>query len=84
MIALENSSFSLQEKIDYFKNKWKKDNLFGLTLGMIIIIVIIGLGFRYGAKYVLLGSIIEFAFSLYEHNRMMKYIENNAYRKIEK
>ena len=84
MIALENSSFSLQEKIDYFKNKWKKDNRFGLTLGMIIIIVIIGLGFRYGAEYALLGSIIGFAFSLYEHNRMMKYIKNNAYKKIEK
>lgn len=84
MSALENSSFSLQEKINYFKKKWKKDNRFSLTLGMIVILVIIGLGFIYGTEYILLGSIIGFAFSLLEYNRMMIYIENNAYRKIEK
>ena len=84
MSALENSSFSLQEKINYFKKKWKKDNRFGLTVGMIVILVIIGLGFIYGTEYILLGSIIGFAFSLFEYNRMMIYIENNAYRKIEK
>lgn len=84
MSALENSSFSLQEKINYFKKKWKKDNHFGLTIGMIVILVIIGLGFIYGTEYILLGSIIGFAFSLFEYNRMMIYIENNAYRKIEK
>ena len=84
MSALENSSFSLQEKIDYFKKKWKKDHCFGLTFGMIVILVIIGLGFIYGPEYILLGSIMGFAFSLFEYNRMMIYIENNAYRKIEK
>lgn len=70
-----------QEKIDYFKKKWKKDNRFGITLEMIVILIIIGLGFIYGTEYILLGSIIGFAFSGYEYNRMMKYVEDNAYKK---
>jgi len=84
MNALENSNFSLQEKIDYFKKKWKKDNSFGLTIGMIIILGVIGLGYIYDALYALLGAIIGFVFSIYEYNRMMIYVENNAYKKIEK
>lgn len=39
--ALENSTFTLEEKIKYFKSKWKKDHRFDLTLGMIVILVLL-------------------------------------------
>lgn len=79
--ALENSTFILKDKIDFFKRKWKKDHTFELTLGMIIIITIICVGFYYKNELVLLGSIIGFIYSVVIYNRMMSYIERNAYGK---
>ena len=79
--ALENSTFTLKDKIDFFKRKWKKDHTFELTLGMIIIITIICVGFYYKNELVLLGSIIGFIYSVVIYNRMMSYIERNAYGK---
>ncbi len=77
--TIKSSAFDLKDRIEFFKKKWKKDNRFGLTLGMIVILVIIVLGFFYGAEFTLIGAIAGFAFAIYEHNRMMIYIENHAY-----
>ena len=82
--ALEDSSFSLQEKIDYFKKKWKKDNIFNLSFGMGISLVIICIGFLYNTEYIFLGSTIGLSFMFFEYNRMMIYIENNAYKQKRK
>ena len=43
--ALENSSFTLKEKIKYYSNKWDKEHFFELTIAMIIIVGFIIYGF---------------------------------------
>ena len=59
--ALENSSFTLKEKIDFYKKKWKKEHISKMILCLISwLILIVAL------------------------NQMMIYVENNAYKKIEK
>ncbi len=79
--ALENSAFTLKDRIDFFKSKWEKDHLFELLLTIIIIVFFIMYGFikDNGIQY------IAMAFGLItgaiENNRKMAYIESHAYGK---
>lgn len=79
--ALENSIFTLKDKIDFFKRKWQKEHFFELTIVMITIIFFIIYGFikNNGLQY--LFMIIGFISGIIENNRMMSYIERNAYGK---
>ena len=82
--ALENSSFTLKEKIKYYSNKWDKEHFFELTIVMIIIVSFIIYGFikDNGIQYIFM--IIGFTYGIWENNRKKAYIEKNAYRKIKK
>ena len=82
--ALENSSFTLKEKIKYYSNKWDKEHFFELTIAMIIIVGFIIYGFikDNGIQYIFM--IIGFTYGIWENNRKKVYIEQNAYRKIKK
>ena len=82
--ALENSSFTLKEKIKYYSNKWDKEHFFELTIVMIIIVSFIIYGFikDNGIQYIFM--IIGFTYDLWENNRQKAYIEKKAYRKIKK
>ena len=85
--ALENSSFSLQEKIHYYKNKWKKEHILSFILSGIIWIVLLIALKLYDVDVSLMGSIggiLCVLFYIVHYNKMMIYVENNAYRKIEK
>lgn len=79
--ALENSVFTLKDKIDYFKRKWQRDHFFELTLTMIIIVFFIIYGFIKDNDFQYLFMIIGLISSIIENNRMMAYIECNAYGK---
>ncbi|MBQ9659156.1 MAG: helix-turn-helix transcriptional regulator [Clostridia bacterium] len=81
--ALENSSFSLKEKIDFYKNKWKKEHFFELTIEMLLILLIIGVGFYFNNEFVLLGAILGFIYCRVNYKRIMAYIENHVCRKFE-
>lgn len=87
MSALENSSFSLQEKITYFKKKWKKEHISSFIIsGLVWIALFIALKF-YNVDSLLMGAIgvlLCVLFYMVHYNRMMIYVENNAYRKIKK
>lgn len=82
--ALENSTFTLKDKIDFFKKKWEKDHVFELTLMMIVIVFFIIYGFikDNGVQY--LFMIIGLVSGVIENNKMMAYIERNAYGKNSK
>ena len=82
--ALENSSFTLEEKIKYFGKKWDKEHFLELTIDMIIIVVFIIYGFikDNGIQYIFM--IIGFTYGIWENNRKQTYIEKNAYRQIHK
>ncbi len=77
--ALENSVFTLKDKIDFFKKKWEREHLFELILVMIVIVFFIIYGFikDNGLQYIFM--IIGFVSGIIENNKKMSYIEKNAY-----
>lgn len=79
--ALENSVFTLKDKIKYFKKKWEKEHFLFLTIWMLIIVFFIILGFIKDNGLQYLFMIIGFISGIVENNRMMAYIEKNAYGK---
>ncbi len=79
--ALENSTFTLKERIAYFKKKWEKEHFFELTITMIIIVFFIIYGFIKDNGWQYLFMIIGFISGVIENNRMLGYIEKNAYGK---
>ena len=87
MNALENSSFSLKEKIAYYKKKWKKEHIFKFVIAMISwIVLVISLKIQNVDFYLIgtIGGLLALLFYIVLYNRMMIYVENNAYKKIEK
>lgn len=80
--ALESSTFTLEEKIQYYKKKWKKDHRFSLTLGMIIILGLLFF-FKDNMDILLIIIIGSFIWSVSINNRMMTYVENHAYKRID-
>lgn len=77
--ALENSVFTLKERINYFKNKWQKEHFFELTIEMIIIVAAIIFGFIYQNGLQFLAIFAGFIWGIFENNRQMAYVEKHAY-----
>ena len=87
MSALENSSFSLQEKINFFKKKWKKEHISTIVIAVIFWVVLLAALKLQNVDFSLIctiGSLLSVLLYIVLYNRMMIYVENNAYRKIEK
>ena len=80
--ALENSSFTLKDKIEYYGNKWDKDHFFELTTTMIIIVGFIIYGFVKDNGIQFIFMIVGFTYGIWETNRKKAYIERNAYKQI--
>lgn len=86
VMALNNSAFTLKEKIAFFKKKWLREHI---TTIVLCIVVWIGIMIWAAQKlkdsnyFVLLGaigSVLAVLFYVVLYNRMMIYVENNAYR----
>lgn len=77
--ALENSAFTLKDKIDFYKKKWEKDHLFAILLIVLIIVFFIIYGFikDNGVQYVFM--VIGLICGVIENNKKDAYIEKNAY-----
>ena len=87
MNALENSSFTLQEKIIYYKKKWKKEHISTMVFATISwVVLLVALKFQEADASLIgtIGGLLAILFYVILHNRMMIYVENNAYKKIEK
>ena len=84
--ALDNSTFTLKEKIAFFKKKWSKEHIATIILcvvAWICIIVWTALKLRENDAYKLLGAIgsmLAILFYVVLRNRMMIYVEDHAYR----
>ena len=84
--ALDNSTFTLKEKIAFFKKKWLKDHIAAIVLcvmAWIGIIVWTAQKLRGSDAYPLLGAIgsmLAILFYVVLRNRMMIYVEDHAYR----
>lgn len=82
--ALENSSFTLKDKIKYYSDKWDKDHLIELTIITIIIAGFIIFGFikDNGLQYIFM--IVGVISGIIEKNVKQAYIDRNAYKQIDK
>ena len=84
--ALDNSAFTLKEKIAFFKKKWLKEHIATIVLHVVAwigIIVWTAQKLRGSDAYPLLGTIgsmLAIIFYMVLRNRMMIYVEKHAYR----
>lgn len=85
--VLENSSFTLEEKKNFFKRKWKKEHKSKMVLCLISLIVLMIVLKLQNVEIYLIGTIVGMLSMLYYvilYNQMMIYVEKNAYRRIER
>lgn len=80
--ALENSSFTLKEKIKYYGDKWDKEHFFELTIATLVIAGFIIYGFIKNNGIQFIFMIVCFIYGIWEKNRKQAYIERNAYKQI--
>ena len=80
--ALNNSIFTLKERIAFFKKKWLCEHIATIVLCIVVWIGIM-LWVALNNSYALLGaigSVLAVLFYVFLYNRMMVYVENHAYR----
>ena len=80
--ALNSSTFTLKEKIAFFKKKWLREHIATIALCIVAwlsIMLLIALNNSY-ALLGAIGSILAMLFYVVLYNRMMAYVENHAYR----
>jgi hypothetical protein len=85
--VLENSSFTLKEKIAFYKKKWRKEHISKFIFCFIIWCVFIITLKLQNVEAPLIGAvggILSTLFYVVLNNQMMIYVENNAFKKIEK
>ena len=81
--ALNNSTFTLKERIAFFKKKWRKEHISTIivcTVAWIVLIVALKIQ---GVEIYLCGTIgglLAVLFYVVLYNRMMAYVENHAYQ----
>ncbi len=80
--ALENSSFTLKEKIKYYGDKWDKEHFLELTIEMFVIVFFIIYGFIKDNGIQFIFMIVGFSCGIWENNRKKAYIERNAYKQM--
>lgn len=84
LTALENSTFTLKDKIDFYKKKWKKDHLSNIILSFISwMVLLIALKLQNVEIYLIgtISGLLAMLFYIILYNKMMAYIEKNAYGK---
>lgn len=76
--SLEDS-FSLQEKIDYFKRKWRRDHrsMDVLAIAVILCLYLLGWYFDSWLQYAVL--LLPALYSFLRNNAMMAYVEAHAF-----
>lgn len=85
--ALNNSTFTLKEKVAFFKKKWKKEHVWSFILCSALwcgVIVALKLSNAEPSLYGAIGGILFLLLYILQNNRMMAYVENRAYSPDEK
>lgn len=81
--ALSNSTFTLKEKVAFFKKKWRKEHLSLIIFCVVAwIAVVIVLKFQdiEPALWAAVSNLIAVLFYVVLYNRMMAYVEKRAYQ----
>lgn len=78
--VLSVSTFSLEERKAYFTKKWKREHAFELTVTLIVLVAAMIAGIALGEGLIVTAAAIcGFAYSVISYNRMMGYVERNAF-----
>lgn len=81
--ALSNSTFTLKEKVAFFKKKWRKEHLSLIIFCVVAwIAVVIVLKFQdiEPALWAAVSNLIAVLFYVVLYNRMMAYVEKRTYQ----
>ena len=84
--ALADSTFTLKEKITFFKKKWLREHIAMIVLCIVAwigIMVLLKLKTRGNNVFLILGAVgglLAVLFDVVLYNRMMAYVENRAYQ----
>ena len=84
--ALASSTFTLKEKIAFFKKKWLREHIATIVLCVVAwigIMVLLTLKTRGNDIFLILGAVgglLAVLFYVVLYNRMMAYVENRAYQ----
>lgn len=84
--ALNNSTFTLKEKITFFKKKWLREHIATIVLCVVAwigIMVLPTLKTRDNDMFLILGAVgglLAVLFYVVLYNRMMAYVEDHAYQ----
>ncbi|MBQ4523044.1 MAG: helix-turn-helix domain-containing protein [Lachnospiraceae bacterium] len=77
--VLSVSAFTVKEKQEFFKKKWKKDHRFQrITTAILLMAVFIG-GVILDNGLQLVGYLLVILSITFDYNRMMEYVEGNVY-----
>ena len=80
--ALQNSSFSLQERIVYFKRKWEKEHLFDCMISVIgwcVLMAVLYIRNKDMEMILTVGVLVALIMRVVMYNRMRAYVEANAF-----
>ncbi|MBO4616255.1 MAG: helix-turn-helix transcriptional regulator [Lachnospiraceae bacterium] len=80
--TLNASTFELQEKIDYFKRKWRKEHIVAFVfLGVMwaCVLVLITLNGLWWPMVISLGMLLAVLLYMILNNMMMAYVEDHVY-----
>ena len=85
--ALSESPFTIEERLAFFKRKWRKDNVFTMVCCVVCwIVLLLVLKNQQVETYLIaaIGSLMGVAFYVVLHNRMMTYAEGRVFDKMVK
>lgn len=83
--AIKSSSFSIKDRIEYYKKKWLKDHITVLVLIGILIIAILALGIYLRLPVLVYGAFIALICAhCWRNNTEMAYVEGKVYCDSEK
>jgi len=78
--AVSHSSFTLEEKIEYYKMKWLKEHVAAMALWGICIVAVLAAGIAFRNCLLSGSAIVLLALAHgWRNNAMMAYVERNAY-----
>lgn len=74
-----NSSFTLKERMDYFKRKWRREHIFDFMAGMFVVVVLYTVGVLWINGLQIIGYLFCVFFLIRQNNQMMCYVEDRAF-----
>lgn len=77
--ALAESSFTLKEKMEYFKKKWKREHRSSFVFAIVLAVLLFAVGVIRDNGLHIVAVLWMSGFFIAQNNRMMTYVEERAF-----